>query len=105
MGSIVGAATGHAGTGAWVGAAAGGVLGAAQVLGDEALAERVKFIHEKTGSDAIAEQFIAGAIQSAREKRLEAEVIQVRAEDGGGFERPCGDARVGEGVATNHDRR
>ena len=32
-------------------------------------------------------------------------VLQVRAEDGGGFERPCGGARVGEGVATNHDRR
>ena len=27
-------------------------------------------------------------------------VFQVRAEDGGGFERPCGDARVGEGVAA-----
>ena len=32
-------------------------------------------------------------------------VFQVCAEDGGGFERPCGDARVGEGLATNHDRR
>jgi len=40
------------------------------------------------------EQFIARAIRSAREKRPAkypqggAEVLQVRAEDGGGFERP-----------------
>ena len=31
--------------------------------------------------------------------------ISCRAEDGGGFERPCGVARVGQGVATNHGRR
>ena len=29
-------------------------------------------------------------------------VFQVRAEDGGGFERPCGDARVGQGVVKDY---
>ncbi|MBI2757391.1 MAG: hypothetical protein HYX49_01790 [Chloroflexi bacterium] len=32
-------------------------------------------------------------------------VFQVRAENGGGLERPCGDARVGQGVATDYARR
>ncbi len=37
-----------------------GIAQASIVNSDEALAERVKFIHEKTGDDAIAEQYIEG---------------------------------------------
>ena len=37
-----------------------GISRASLVKDDEALAERVKFVHEKTGTDAIAEQFIEG---------------------------------------------
>ena len=37
-----------------------GISQASIVNSDEALAERVKFIHEKTGDDAIAEQYIEG---------------------------------------------
>ena len=37
-----------------------GISQASIVTSDEALAERVKFIHEKTGDDAIAEQYIEG---------------------------------------------
>src|SRR6056297_1540752 len=37
-----------------------GISQASIVYSDEALAERVRFIHEKTGDDAIAEQYIEG---------------------------------------------
>ena len=37
-----------------------GISQASIVTSDAALAERVKFVHEKTGSDAIAEQYIEG---------------------------------------------
>jgi D-alanine-D-alanine ligase len=37
-----------------------GISNASLVTNDEALAERVKFVHEKAGTDAIAEQFIKG---------------------------------------------
>ena len=59
-------------------AASLGIAQASVVDDDEKLAERVAFVHERIGTDAIAEQFIEGReVYVGRDRQRRLEVLPV----------------------------
>jgi D-alanine-D-alanine ligase len=70
-----------------------GIAQASVVNNDDALSERVKFIHEKVGTDAIVEQYIVGReVYSAVVGNRRLEVFPTWEMDLSGL--PAGDARI-----------